>query len=149
MSRYVETPKNVEELVEEVRSEYFPNLEGCIIKILMDTKKRTSEGNITVASVKKANNIERFLTADEMANGGVDIIMIIDSNIFYNLDRDDQLRIVRHELRHIFYDNEAEQPYKIIGHDVNDFKIEIKLNQDDPDWDERVSAISQSVYAKD
>lgn len=150
MSRYVETPSSVLEIVKQVREEHFPQLENCNIKVLMDSKKKMSGGKIVFAYVKKANQVEKFLTADEIVNNGVDIFMFIDSNIFYNISEGDKVRLIRHELRHIFYDPEStESPYKIIDHDVTDFRVEIELNQDEPMWGERVSEIAAAVYAKD
>jgi predicted metallopeptidase len=75
--------------------------------------------------------------------------MFIDSNIFFNLSEEDKVRIIRHELRHIFYDSEATVPYKTIDHDVTDFMVEIELNHDDLKWNQRVSEIAQSVYSKE
>lgn len=148
MSRYQEAPQEVLNLLDEVLEEHFPELANCYIKVLMDSKKRQSKGRITFASIKKASDMERHLSTDNFVREGYDYIMMIDGNIWDNITTEDKTRIIRHELRHIHYDPESKSPYKIQDHDIQDFREEIRLNQDDPDWDMRVYEIAESVYDK-
>ena len=40
-------------------------------------------------------------------------------------------------------------PYKLVGHDIEDFMIEMDLNQDDPRWRNRLAAVAESVYDRE
>lgn len=149
MSRYTEAPQEVLDVFEEVLDEYFPELRNCYVKILMDSKKRKSKGSYTFASIKKLNDREKYLSIDNHAPNGYDYLMVIDGNIWGNITKDDKVRIIRHELRHVDINTEKKDPYQIVDHDVNDFMEEIKLNKDDPEWSVRVTDIASSIYEKD
>ena len=149
MGRYLDAPEAVESLVAKVKADYFPELSACHVKVLMDNKKRVSKGRITIACIKKTNELERYFSSNNMLYEGYDFIMFIDANIYENLEDPDRLRIIRHELRHIYYDAEAKVPYKTIDHDITDFRKEMELNVDDPNWDLRVFEVAAAVYAKD
>lgn len=149
MSRYTEATQDVLDLMGEIVEEYYPQLVNCHIKVLMDGKKRKSKGRYTFASIKKTNDKEKYLSADNYVSEGYDYIMIIDGNIYENITLEDKKRIIRHELRHVYYDSEAKNPYKMQDHDIQDFREEIRLNRDDPDWDIRVFDIACSIYEEE
>lgn len=146
MSRYLSAPQDVLDKIDEIREEHFPELASCHIMVLMDTKKRKSKGRYVFASIKKMSDCERFLSADNFVTEGYDYLMVIDSNMWENISDEDKIKVVRHELRHCFYDAEAKNPFKIQDHDIQDFRSEIQLNKDDPDWDMRVADIMDSIY---
>lgn len=149
MSRYMEAPENIVDMMNSIKKEYFPQLVNCKIKILMDSKKKMNKGSFVFGRIKSTNELERYLTSSNLDYEGSDFIMFLDSNLFDNITNEDKIRIIRHELRHIFFDSEAKNPYKIIDHDINDFKIEVELNREDPDWDLRVASIADAIYNKD
>ena len=146
MSRYLPAPEEVTTLLNKIIEEHFPELESCHIMVLMDTKKRKSKGRYVFASIKKMSECERFLSSDNFVTEGYDYLMFVDNNMWENITTEDKTRVLRHELRHCFVDHEAKQPYKVQDHDIQDFREEIRLNQDDPDWDVRVADIMESIY---
>jgi predicted metallopeptidase len=150
-NRYEDVPQDVIDILLEVRREYFPELRNAKIKVLFDTKKRSSGGKLTLGRMQKTNDLLRHLTTGEAEDEeGYDYIMYLDKAAFTNITRDDKIRLVRHELRHCHFDLEANSnPYKLVGHSVEDFYEEIELNQDEPRWGERVVAVAESVYNQD
>lgn len=149
MSRYIEAPEDLKEIISSVTEDHFPELANCNIMPLMDSKKRKSKGRYIFASIKKMTECERFLSADNFVTEGYDLLLMVDGNMWENITKEDKVRIIRHELRHVLYDPESNNPYKIQDHDVQDFRKEIELNQDDPEWDYRVAEIMSAVYEKE
>lgn len=146
MSRYCDCCDDVIEIYDSIIRFYFPVLLNCKIKLIFDTKKRTSGGKVVLASIKKSNDLIRHLTDNECEDG-YDFIMTIDQNAWENIDDVDRKRIIRHELRHIDIDlDSAKNPYKIIDHTITDFYEEVELNQDDPRWAERVVSLVAEIY---
>jgi hypothetical protein len=43
-------------------------------------------------------------------------------------------------------DIEADNPYRLLDHDVSDFYEEQELNRDDPRWKERVASLAETIY---
>lgn len=146
MSRYTEAPQEVVDLMNRVIEEHFSELVNCYIKILLDNKKRKSKGQYSVASIKKTNEKEKYLSADDFYPQGYDFLMIIDENIFHNISEDDKLKIIFHNLSHILYDPEAKDPYKIQDHDFVGFKKETETFPDIFDTWDRLQEIADSVY---
>jgi hypothetical protein len=59
----------------------------------------------------------------------------------------DRERILRHELRHTYFDIDTEDnPYRLVDHDITDFYAEIELNKDDPRWGQRCAALTADIY---
>jgi hypothetical protein len=114
----------------------------------MDGKRKKSKGRTVFASIKKANDKEKYFTSDNLNPDGVDYLLFIDDNIFSNIGKEDKIRILRHELRHVYYDSEKDDPWKITPHDFEDFVAEVELNKEDPNWSLRISEIAESVYDK-
>ncbi len=148
MSRFEDVPVDVLDLVESVKREHFPYLVNAKIKVLFDTRKRMSKGHFVLGSIQATSPINRHLSRDEAGSDeGFDYILRLDKEVWNAIDEVDRVRLIRHELRHCFYDLDSKtNPYKIIGHDIEDFLAEVELNRDDPRWRERVSAIAASVY---
>lgn len=146
MSRYLSAPQDVSDKLNEIREEHFPELVNCHIMVLMDTKKRKSKGRYVFASIKKMSDCERFLSADNFVTEGYDYLMVIDNNMWQNISDEDKIRLVFHELCHIFIDNEAKNPYKTVDHDITGFKKEFDTFSDIMETWERLSEISESIY---
>jgi hypothetical protein len=149
--RFEEADNAVKTVLAQVRSEYFPELRNAKIITLFDTKRRVSGGRIVLAKIMKANDLIRLLTQDDdIGVEGVDYIITIDKVAWNAIESDDWHRIIRHELRHCEYDIEAEEnPYDLICHDLEDFVSEVKLNQDDPDWRQRVANLTADIYEQE
>lgn len=146
--RFEEAPEEAYEVMNNVRTQHFPELQGCNIKIIFDLKKKMSGGKIELASLKKPNELLRFFTLDEVGNDeGYDYVMRIDKKVWTEIcTAEDKKRLVRHELKHSDVDFDANNPYKIRGHSIEDFHSEVNLNQDDPRWADRVGAAAFSSY---
>jgi len=146
--RFESVDENVYEMLETVRSKYFPDLLNAKIKCLFDTKKRTKGGRVVLASIKKTNDLLKLLTAKEAKdNEGFTYLIFIDKVAWQNIENKDKIRLLRHELRHtsVSIDDEKD-PYRIVDHDIQDFIEEVKLNSDDPGWAKRVASLTEDIY---
>ena len=146
--RYEEVNEDVLSLLREVRGEYFPELKNAKIKALFDIKKRKSGGMLVLARIMKTNDLLRHLTIDEAeAIEGYVYIIALDKTCWENIIRDDKVRILRHELRHAYFDIESEDnPYRLQNHSISDFYEEVEFNKDDPRWRERLAAVVEDIY---
>lgn len=150
MSRFEnENNTDIIDMMEKVKREVFPQLLNAKIKILMDTKKRKSGGKYILGRIKKTNDELKALALNEY-DQPYDYILFLDNAVFHAVDDVDKVRIIRHELQHCEVDIEsADNPYKIRGHEVEDFHDEIIYNKDDPRWGERIATIADSIYDRD
>lgn len=148
--RFEDCTNDVVELSSEIISEFFPELRNVKIKYVFDLKKRKSGGLYTLARCQKTNDILKYFTIDEANDEeGFAYIIYLDKLIWENIEKPDRIRILRHELRHIFVDPESERnPYKMVDHDVSDFREEIALNIDDPNWDQRLVGLLEDLYSQ-
>ena len=149
--RYEEVTPMVLDMLKDVRSKFFGELKNAKIKVLFDLKKRKAGGRIVLGRIMRTNDLIRHLTKDEVEiMEGYDYIIVIDKKCWDNVTDADRARILRHELRHTFYDIEAEKdPYKLLTHSVSDFYEEIEMNQDDPRWRERVATLTEDIYEQE
>lgn len=146
--RYEDAPHNILEMVDEIRDSDFPYLEGANIKVVIDSKIRKSKGSVVLGRMKKANAVEKYLSED--ANGvEIDYVMFLDGMLIDNCDDIDIRRVISHELQHCDYNSEADDPYKIKGHEIEDFYDEIEKNAEDPRWKERASTIVIAKYEQE
>lgn len=149
-SRFEDVPQWVYDKMNEIRRDSFTHLTNAAIRILYDTKKRKSKGSYVLGRMQKSNDLVRKLTVDEVESPeGTDYIMYLDKAVFENVDESDQTRIIRHELCHADVDLDSDNPYKIIGHEIEDFYSEIEYNKDDPRWTERCATVAESVYERE
>lgn len=149
MNRYEDVFESTYEKLSEIRRQHFPELKNAKIKIIYDLKKRVSGGQICLAKIVKPNDLVRFFTKEEAETlgEGYDYIIVLDKVCWNNIDDIDRVRILRHELRHTFYDIESENnPYRLVDHEITDFYDEITLNQDDPRWKQRVAGLTDAIY---
>ena len=148
--RYCTAPDDVFELKDKLIEEFFPELKSAHIEILIDSKKKIQGGRLTLAYIKPANELIKYFTQDEVASGyGFDYIMFINKKALEVINEKDLIRLVRHELRHCFHDIEKTNPWKVIDHDIKDFKAEIRLNSDDLDWGDRLAEKVQLMYEQE
>jgi anti-sigma28 factor (negative regulator of flagellin synthesis) len=149
-TRYEEATDDVSSMISsQIKSNPELNsLANVRILPIFDLKKKMTKGQLRIAEVKLANDMLRFLTTNiyEDLPEGVDIIMIIDKMAWRlagevdstDVDNPDplntmQARIIRHELRHIMFDVDANK-VRLLPHDVEDFAAEVKINKYRPDW---------------
>lgn len=148
MSKFEEVPENVITMLNDLVRESFPVLLNARIKVLFLMNKKKSSGNLVLGSMCKATPREYYLTSSPNGDDGWNYIMILDGNVFPSLDEEDQKRIIRHELNHASIDLDAKDPFKIVGHEIEDFYKEVEYNKDEPRWKERVFAIADQIYEK-
>lgn len=148
MIRYEETPEHVFKLFKEIQTTYFPELRNAKISILYDLKKSSKGGKVQLGCIKRPNDLIRHFSKDEaIAIEGYDYIIILDKVCFENVSERDRERILRHELRHTYFDIDTEDnPYRLVDHDITDFYAEIELNKDDPRWGQRCAALTADIY---
>ncbi len=149
--RYDEVSDHVLDLLREVKSNDFPELVNARIKVLFDLKKRKSGGMIVLARIIKTNDLIRHLTRNGADHHeGYDYIVTLDKKCWENITDLDRIKILRHELRHTFFDIESEDnPYKLLNHSVSDFYEEVELNKNDPRWRERVATLTEDIYEQE
>jgi hypothetical protein len=149
--RYEEVTDDAKHLLYEVQTKYFPELKNAKIILLFDLKKRTSGGRVVLGRIMKTNDLLRHLTKDDgFAIDGVDYIVTLDKQGWDAIGTEDRTRVLRHELRHTYYDIESEDnPYKLIDHSITDFYEEVELNKDDPRWRERVATVVADIYEQE
>jgi hypothetical protein len=146
--RYEEVTDDVRHTFNEVQIKYFPELKNAKIITLFDLKKRQSGGRVVLGRIVKTNDLLRHLTRDEAeAVEGYDYIITLDKQGWDAIADADRVRVLRHELRHAYYDIESEEnPFKLIDHSITDFYEEVELNKDDPRWRERVATVVADIY---
>jgi len=149
--RYEKVTDDVRRLLDKVLKDHFGELKNAKIMALFDVKKRTSGGQIVLGRIMKTNDLLRHLTRHDASSAeGYDYIITIDKKGWETLNDKDRVRLLRHELRHTYYDIDAEaNPYRLIDHTIADFYEEIELNQDDPKWRQRVGTLVADLYEQD
>jgi len=143
MSRYYEADGVTRTLFTQVREERFEGLEGAKIKLIMNLKPKIDKlrGAMVFASIKPTNEVEKYLTEQE---SGYDYFVFINGLVWDLADERNKKRILSHELRHCFIDENGN--YKVIRHDIEDFFAEVQLNKDDPMWGQALSTIAMAKY---
>lgn len=136
-------------LLNEIIKEYFTDLINAKFQIIFYNKLKKSRGKIVFAFIKKASRVEKFFSKEIIGGEGYDYIVFLDKGIWENIEKDDKIRLMRHELRHCFVNSEKDDSYFLIGHDLEDFIAEVELNKDDIRWGQRVAEIAVSVYEKE
>jgi len=147
MNRYDDVTQEENDLLREIRAEYCPELRNANIKMLFDLKKRQYDGKIVLGRIQKANDLVKYFTQNEEDEAGVDYIIFLDKICWDAIQRSDKIKLLRHELRHAFFDADSEKtPYKLLPHDIEDFAEEVHLNQDDVSWRLRVAELTAAIY---
>ena len=149
--RYEEATPSVLKMLKDLKAKDFAELKNAKIKVLFDLKKRKSGGKIILGRIIKTNDLIRLLTKDDVeAAEGYDYIMTLDKKCWDNIPDEDRIRILRHELRHTYFDPEPENdPYKLVTHSISDFYEEVEANQKDPRWRERVGTLAEDIYEQE
>lgn len=147
MSRFTDVDDSVVEVFLNTIEERFPGLIQLKMKLIFDTKRRVKQGEIVLASTELASEKIKFFSRDNMAVDGYDVVIVFDMKTWQLANNEDRKRVMSHELRHIFIDEHGK--VKLTPHDVSDFRIEQKLNSDDPDWSFKLATLVNDVYEQE
>lgn len=147
-SRFEEATTDVVTKVNDVIRQKFPQMNDCLIEVVMDTKKRKSGGRFQLIKLDKASPIVKHISADDVHTEGIDYIMYIDQTVYHELSDDDKTRLISHGLYHADLDFEKDNPYQTRKPTVQTFYEEIVDNEDDPRWAERLDLIAEGVYER-
>jgi hypothetical protein len=145
--RYEECTDELVEVFLDVLESRFPAYQNLNFKLIFDTKQRMSKGRLVFASIELASPKIKFFSKDDVAVDGYDYVIIVDKKAWELASATNKKRIISHELRHVFIDEKGN--YKIIGHEIEDFYAEIKLNQDDPEWAVELGSLVKAVYEQE
>ena len=145
--KYEHVPDHILEMYGKIQAQHFPHLVNAKILFLISKKKMTQKGNVALGKIMRPNELVKFLSREEAPENGYDYILFLDGKLIANCDDSDIARVLRHELRHTFYDSDSlTNPYKLIDHDFSDFYDEVELNKDDPAWAQRVTQTVSLMY---
>jgi len=144
--KYEDVPEMIYEMYERLKGEYFPQLANAKMLFLINRKKMMKRGSIVLGKMVKPSDLVKYLSRNEAPEDGYDYIMLLDSRLIKHCEESDIERVVRHELRHTFFDSDSKSPYKLVDHDFSDFYDEVELNKDDPTWAKRVSQTVSLIY---
>lgn len=147
MNRYEDCNENLVEVFLDVLEERFQRLAYLKFKLIFDTKKRISKGNMILADIALTSDKIKFFTKDDVAIDGYDYVITVDKKAWELASDEDKRRIISHELRHVFIDDKGN--CKLIGHEIEDFYEEIRFNQDDPEWSRNLSRLVRDVYEQE
>ncbi len=145
--RYEDANESLVELYLKVAEERFQTIANLNIKLMFDTKRRVSMGKLRLATVEIANEKIKYFTRNEIELEGVDYIVIVDKKAWELASEKDRIRLISHELRHVFVDETGK--HKLLPHDIEDFASEVKLNIDDPDWANKLATLVVDVYEQE
>ena len=146
--RFEEAPKEAIELMLNITAAYFPELHYAHVKLLFDKKKMIRGGRLVLGRIARTNEMLRYLSMF-LEEDGYDYLIVIDKVAWECLPKEDMTRIIRHELRHAFMDIEEEKrekAYKLVGHDFEDFSVEVGLNADSPLWAEEAARLISDIH---
>lgn len=145
--RYEEADENLVEVFLEITEDRFPSLAYLKYKLIFDSKKKISKGKMVLADISLASEKIKFFTKDNIATDGYDYILTVNKKAWELASEKDKRRIISHEMRHVFIDEKGNP--KLIGHEIEDFYPEIKLNQDDPEWGRKLGRLVRDVYEQE
>jgi hypothetical protein len=114
---------------------------------LINKKKMMHKGTVALGKIVRPSDLVKFLSQHEAPEDGYDYIVYLDDKLIANCEDRDIEKVLRHELRHTFFDSDSiTNPYKLVDHDFSDFYAEVELNKDDPTWAQRVSQTVSLMY---
>lgn len=147
MHRYEDSDDSLTEVFLEVMEEHFPQLQYLKFKLIFDLKRRVSKGRLVLASIETASPKIKYLSRDNIAVEGYDLLLIVDMKAWEVASTDQRTKLIRHELRHVQIDETG--GVKLVGHEIEDFHIEVKLNQDEPEWRMKLATLTHDMYEQE
>ena len=145
--RYEDADDSLNQVFNRVIAERFNSLQYLNFKLVYDTNKRMKVGQIVLASTEVASPKVKFFTMSAQAEDGYDCIMFIDKKGWGLASELDRVRIISHELRHVYLDEKGNP--KILNHEISDFYAEIALNADDQEWARKLSTLVFDIYEQE
>lgn len=143
-TRYEDVDDSVVETFLEVAEANFDTVGQLKIKFVFDTKKAIRNGRIRLGMCELASDKIRFFSKDSVAIEGYDYVITLDKKAWSFADHATRVKLMRHELRHVLMDENGK--LRIAPHDVEDFRAEIILNKDDPDWAGKLATVVEAAY---
>jgi len=144
-TRYVNSTQTITDQLEQMINTKFPDLNSTRIKILLDTKKKSSKKKLRLAEIKTTDELNRYFSmSEETGFEGYDFILIIDQLLALNAEIKDLRRVLFHELCHADFDDKGKPT--TIPHDFEGFYVELKYNRDDRDWGPRLTSFLNDLY---
>lgn len=147
MHRYEDEDDGLVEVFLNVLEEHFPQLQYLKFKLIYDLKQRVSKGRLVLASIETASPKIKYLSKDKIAIDGYDLLLIVDMKAWEVASQDQRAKLMRHELRHVEIDEKG--AVKIVGHEIEDFHIEVKLNADSPEWRMQLATLTHDMYEQE
>ena len=147
MHRYEDSDDGLTEVFLNVMEEHFPQLQYLKCKLIYDLKQRVSKGRLVLASIETASPKIKYLSKDKIAIDGYDLLLIVDMKAWEVASIDQRVKLMRHELRHVQIDETGS--VKLVGHEIEDFHIEVKLNKDDPEWRMQLATLTRDMYEQE
>lgn len=147
MHRYEDSDDSLVEVFLNVMEEHFPQLQYLKFKLIYDLKQRVSKGRLVLASIETAGPKIKYLSKDNIAIDGYDLLLIVDQKTWEVASADQRVKLVRHELRHVQIDEKG--CVKIVGHEIEDFHVEVKLNKDNPEWRMHLAMLTSDMYEQE
>lgn len=142
--RYIDCDDEFVQCFLDVVEERFPSYINLNIKLLFDTKKRVSGGQVVLASIHTTSAMAKFFSKDDTATEGYDFVLVVDRKAWELSNQLDKKRLISHELQHIFIDEKGKP--KLVGHEIEDFYQEIEWNKDDPEWRRNLAIQAIAMY---
>jgi len=140
-SRYIEVTEELVKCFFDTIEKHFPSYQNLNIKLIFDTKKRVSKGKLTLANIEVPNPKMQYFQQSKELPSGFDYILIVDKMAWESSTEDEKENIIRHELSHIFVDEENDK-CKLLSHDYCVFKYEL----DNIDWASSLAEIALAKY---
>ena len=147
MHRYEDSDEHLVEVFLNVVEEHFPQVQFLNFKLIYDLKQRVSKGRLVLASIETASPKIKYLSKDKIALEGYDLLLIVDQKAWEVASADQRVRLIRHEMRHVQIDETG--GVKIVGHEIEDFHIEVKLNADSPEWRMQLATLTHDMYEQE
>jgi len=147
MIRYEDADENLVSIFLEIMEDRFPNLQQFNFKLVYDLKKKVKNGKTVLANIELASPKIKYFSQDEKASEGYDYIIFVDQKAWSLASDKDKRRLISHELRHAFIDEKGNP--KVVGHEIEDFYAEIKLNEDDPEWGAKLTRLVTDIYEQE
>jgi hypothetical protein len=147
MHRYEDSDEVLVEVFLDVMEEHFPQLQYLKFKLIYDLKQRSNKGRLVLASIETASPKIKYLSIDKIAIDGYDLLMIVDMKAWEVASADHRVKLVRHEMRHVEIDEKG--GVKVVGHEIEDFHIEVKLNSDNPEWRMQLATLTHDMYEQE
>jgi len=143
MSQFRKADSSVYSTFLDMIEKIFPELSGYSFGLLFREVIKKSRGGVILAEVCQPGKLLSYYAKNDNGNP-FDFLIIVDEMVWACANPEDKIRIMRHELRHI---NLSEKGVpRLIGHDFQDFYVEVDLNKDNPSWCQHLIEVTLAGY---